>query len=440
MAFVAKPLAELDELLAKQLRTAYAIGLVMTFIAGLVAILIAGSFARPLRRLADFAAAVGEGKHRLRLEDTQRQDEIGILTRNLNGMAANIESSLQAMSQQSVQQRREKESLQQGMINLLLETETAQHGDLTVRAKVNQLETGAIADAFNTVISSLRSLVLQVKQAANSVQTSAVESENSVQKLSATAHFSSAAVAQTLSSVAQMEQSIGEIAHSTQTAAAIARQALESAKLGEQTMDHTVTSIEMLRASVNQTTTKAKRLAESAQEISKIVSIITDISEKTNILAFNAAIEASKAGEHGKGFRQVATEIRRLAQMVTESTQEIAQLVNTIGQGTSDVLKTMEVSNTQVVTGTQQVTKTKQTLQSLAAVSLQIDSLLQSISVSTASQAENSKIVNSSIQTVSATARTTEVESVAVLSAMQSLLIVAQELQNSVSQFRVERG
>lgn len=150
-------------------------------------------------------------------------------------------------------------------------------------------------------------------------------------------------------------------------------------------MDRTVGSIETIRTSVAATTKKAKRLAESAQEISKIVSLISGISEKTNLLAFNAAIEASKAGENGKGFRQVANEVRRLAERVTESTKEIEQLVSSIQQGTSDVLKTMEVSFAEVATGTQLVANTKQNLQSLAAVSQEIDSLLQSISVSTVS-------------------------------------------------------
>lgn len=436
MTFVARPLSELDGLLAQQLRTAYTIGLAMTLIAALVAILIAGSFARPLRRLADFASEVGEGKG-IRLEDTQRQDEIGILTRSLNLMAANIETNLLAIRQQEALQRQEKESLQQGMVNLLLDTETVKQGDLTVRAKVDRGETGAIADALNMVISSLRSLVIQVQNAANKVQTEAIETEQGVQKLSSEATSQAALVAQTLGSVAQMEQSITAIAQSAQTAAAIARSALQSAQEGDQTMDQTVDSIEMVRASVSETTKKAKRLAQSAQEISKIVSLISEISEKTNILAFNAAIEASKAGEHGKGFRQVANEVRRLAERVTESTREIEQLVSTIGQATQDVLKTMEVSNTQVVTGTSLVTKTKQTLQSLAVVSQEIDSLLQSISLGTDSQAENSKMVNSSMQTVSAIAQTTKLESEAVLSAMQELLLVAQELQNSVSRFRV---
>lgn len=204
-------------------------------------------------------------------------------------------------------------------------------------------------------------------------------------------------------------------------------------------MDQTVGSIEMLRTSVAETTKKAKRLAESSQEISRIVSIISGISEKTNLLAFNASIEAARAGEHGKGFRVVADEVRRLAEKVTDSTKEIEQLINTIQQETTDVLQTMEGSTMQVVTGTQQVAKTKNTLQGLAEISQKIDSLLQSISTSTVSQAQTSKTINQTIQGVAAIAKTTSAESEAVLSSLKQLVEVAEELQSSVSRFQVEK-
>jgi methyl-accepting chemotaxis protein/tetratricopeptide (TPR) repeat protein len=437
MTFVARPMSELDELLAQQQTIAYGIGAGMLLLAALMAIPIANSFARPLKRLAEFAQAVGEGKQGERL-DSQRSDEIGILARQLNLMTANIEASLEALRASENRQRQEKERLQRGMINLLLETETVKQGDLTVKAKVSQGETGAIADAFNTVIASLREIVLQVKAAAAQVQVSAEDSEASVEKLACNANAQAETLAEALTSVEEMEQSIYAIASSAQTAAAIARQALESAQDSDRTMDETVASMETLHANVSETSIKAKRLAESSQEISKIVSIISGISEKTNVLAFNAAIEAARAGENGKGFRLVANEVRRLAERVTDATKEIDRLVRTIQQGTSDVLKTMEVSNASVATGTQLVAKTKHNLQEMAQISQEIDQLLQSISVKTVSQADNSCMVNQTMQTVAEIAQTNATESATVLTALQELLEVACELQLSVSRFRVE--
>ena len=289
------------------------------------------------------------------------------------------------------------------------------------------------------MISSLRQIVIQVQTAANVVQESAFENEGSVQKFSAEAKNQAKVLAQTQTSVAEISESIQSVASRTQEAAAIARQGLVAAQDGDQTMDQTVGSIKMLRTSVAETTKKAKRLAESSQEISRIVSIISGISEKTNLLAFNASIEAARAKEHGQGFRVVADEVRRLAEKVTDSTKEIEQLINTIQQETTDVLQTMEGSTMQVVTSTQQVVKTKNTLQGLAEISQKIDFLLQSISTSTVSQAQTSTTINQTIQGVAAIAKTTSAESEAVLSSLEQLVEVAEELQSSVSRFQVEK-
>jgi methyl-accepting chemotaxis protein len=446
MSFSGQPLAKVERNLTEQQLIAYSIGGGMLLLAGAIAILVANSLSRPLRRLSLFAEQVRAGEQGIRLEPTARQDEIGVLSRNLNAMTATIEANLEAVrhqealrSQEAQRQRQEKESLQQGAINLLLEIEGANQGDLTVRAKVKEGEMGSIADAFNVVISSLRQIVIQVQTAANLVHSSAFDSEASVQKLSDEASTQAEVVARALVNVAQMDQSIQSVADSAQEAAAIATEAMVAAHEGDKTMDRTVSSIETIRSSVAETTNKAKRLAESSQEISKIVSIISGISEKTNILAFNASIEAARAGKNGQGFRVVADEVRRLAERVTDSTKEIEQLVSTIQQETTDVLQTMEGSTIQVATGSRLVAETKQTLQGLAQISKEFDQLLRSISTSTVSQAETSKMVNKTMQAVAAIAQTTSSESEAVVSSLQQLVLVAEELQKSVSRFRVEK-
>ncbi len=439
MAFIGEPLEQIESNLINQQLIGYGIGGGFLLLAGLVAIPIANSFSRPLRRLANFAQQVETGEQGVRLAATSRRDEIGILSRQLNAMTASIEANLEAARQQEALQRQGKENLQQGMIDLLLDIEGAQQGDLTVRAKVQESQMGSIADAFNAVISSLRQIVIQVQTAASLVNKSAFENEASVQRLANEATIQAKVLAEAQTSVEEISDSIVSVADSTQEAASIAREALVSAQDGDKTINQTVDSIDNIRASVAETTKKAKRLAESSQEISRIVSIISGISERTNILAFNASIEASRAGEHGQGFRVVADEVRRLAEQVTDSTKEIAQLVNTIQQETSDVLQTMEGSTIQIATGTLQVAKTKQTLQGLADISKRIDFLLQAISTNTISQAQTSKMVNQTIQEVTAIASTTADESAIVLSSLNQLVAVAEALQNSVSRFRVEK-
>ncbi|AFY62687.1 methyl-accepting chemotaxis protein [Synechococcus sp. PCC 6312] len=361
----------------------------------------------------------------------------------------NIDQKFQALYQtvtdleaqrraEAQQQKQERLRVQEAVINLLLDIEGAQRGDLTVRAKVDEGEMGSIADAFNATVRSLRDIVMQVQAAANQVQDAARSSETSVQRLSTEARTQAEVIANTLESVANIAQSIQTVAASAQEAAQIARQARESAQVGDQTMDATVDSMENIRTSVAETSKRMKRLAESSQEVSKIVNIISGISEKTNLLAFNASIEAARAGENGQGFRVVADEVRRLAERVTDSTHEIEQLVTGIQQETADVLSQMEASTTQVVKGTQLVAQTKDTLQGLASISQEIDALLESISKSTVSQTEASLVVNETIQEVATIAQTTSSESEGVASSMQTLVSVAEKLQSTVSRFQVD--
>ena len=411
-------------------------------------ILLAGWLTRslvgPIQSLIKATQDFAKGDRSARAE-VLANDEIGALTQNFNEMASSISQQERAMEEQSEQrktdaefQRQEKERLQQEVVKLLLDIEGAREGDLTVRANVDDGEMGSVADAFNNTVRNLRELVSQVKSTSEQVQSSANQSELSVQKLSEDATAQAESILEALTSVEDMGESIQTVAESAQEAAGIARMALESSREGEATMDQTVDSIDNIRNSAAETSKKVKRLAESSQEISKIVGIISSISEKTNLLAFNASIEAARAGENGQGFRIVADEVRRLAERVTESTKEIEQLVSTIQAETGDVLQQMEESTGHVVEGTQLVNRTKNTLQQLASISQKTDKLLQSISNSTEAQAKTSEAVTQTMKEVVQVAQNTSSESQTMSATLRDLVGVASSLENSVAQFRVE--
>lgn len=203
-------------------------------------------------------------------------------------------------------------------------------------------------------------------------------------------------------------------------------------------MDETVESIYKVRGRVAEISKKSKRLAESSLEISKIVGIISGISEKTNLLAFNASIEAARAGENGQGFRIVADEVRRLAEMVTLSAQEIEQVILSIQEETSQMSQLMEESTNEVVTGTQLVQKTKETLQNLAQISEEIDTVLDSISRNTESQRLASQMVTETVQNVASVAKATSDKSQLVSQSLQSLAKTAVDLQTAAGKFKVE--
>jgi twitching motility protein PilJ len=343
----------------------------------------------------------------------------------------------QAQEAELARQRQDKDRLQQEVIHLLLEIEGAQRGDLTVQAPMTPGEVGSIADAFNATIASLRQLVLQVQGVAHQVQQVAQAGAESITHLTQAAQTQSEQVQASLETVAAMNRSIAQVTELAQQAAQMAHAARVAAQAGDGKINQTVASIEGLRATVAATAKKVKRLAEASQEISQIVGIISAISEKTNLLAFNASIEATRAGEHGQGFRVVADEVRRLAQQVTEATREIEQRVTNIQEGTGDVIQAMETGTSEVVASTQLVQSTRETFQGLAQLSQDMDQLLQEIARQTHAQREASQEVNQRMGAVNAIAAQTAAESQTVTHSLEDLLTVVADLQTSVARFRV---
>jgi methyl-accepting chemotaxis protein len=202
-------------------------------------------------------------------------------------------------------------------------------------------------------------------------------------------------------------------------------------------MDLTVQNILSLRETVGETAKKVKRLGESSQQISKVVSLINQIALQTNLLAINASIEAARAGEEGQGFAVVAEEVGELAARSAAATQEIERIVETIQRETSQVVEAMEQSTAQVVEGTHRVEDAKQNLNRILEVSHQIDQLVQSISEATVSQVQTSKAVSSLMTEIVQASEQTSNSSRQVSKTLQQTVEIAQELQESVEAFNV---
>ncbi|NET31404.1 MAG: GAF domain-containing protein [Cyanothece sp. SIO1E1] len=337
----------------------------------------------------------------------------------------------------SEEQRQLKEELQLQLINLLGHVEGAATGDLTVRAEVSTGEIGTVADFFNSIIESLRQIVTQVQHSATQVNSAIGDNEIAIRQLADTAFYQAEEITRTLDSVEQMTSSIQVVATSAHQAADVARTASDTAQAGGAAMDLTAQKILSLRETVAATAKKVKRLGESSQQISKVVSLINQIALQTNLLAINAGIEAARAGEEGQGFAVVAEEVGQLAARSAAATREIENIVDTIQSETSQVVEAMEESTAQVVEGTHLVDATKQSLEQILQVSAQIDQLVQSISTATVSQVETSEVVSGLMQEIAQASEQTSKSSHQVSSSLNQTIQIAQELQESVGAFKV---
>jgi twitching motility protein PilJ len=333
--------------------------------------------------------------------------------------------------------RQVNESIQQELLQFLMSIEGASNGDLTVRAEITEGEIGIVADFFNSIVENWRDIVTQVQKTTAKVNSSVGENENAIRQVAEEALQQTTQISQTLNAVEIMTNSIQEVAKNAQAAAEVSRTAAVTAETGGEAIEETVTSILQLRETVASTAKKVKRLGESSQEISKVISLIEQIAMQTNLLAINASIEASRAGEEGRGFAVVAEEVGELAAKSAEATQEIEAIIENIQEETQEVVEAMEIGTAQVVEGTRLVENTKQSLDRIVSVSRQIDQLLQSISNATISQAKTSQTVTALMQEVSQVSSRTSHASRQVSNSLEETVKIAQDLETAIGIFQV---
>ncbi len=335
------------------------------------------------------------------------------------------------------EQRRLKESLQSRALSLLMEVDPVGRGDLTVRARVTEDEIGTIADSYNATVASLRQIVLQVKAAAEQVAGTAQDSEGAATKLAEEAQRQTQEVTQALDRIQALAKSSQEVAADALKAEGVVQEATQILARGDEAMNRTVEGIQGIRTTVAETAKKIKRLGESSQKISKVVNLIGSFAAQTNLLALNASIEAARAGEEGRGFGVVAEEVRSLARQSAAATAEIEDLVAQIQTETAEVVRAMEEGTQQVVTGTELVDATRQTLNQIARAGAEIDVLVENITRSATSQSQVSALAAEAMEDVAQIAGQTAKEASGVSDSFHTLLLLAEELQATVSRFKI---
>ena len=420
-------------------------GLIMMAVGGLTSFgitkILTGRYSkqvtRSVRDLQSNFEQVSQGNMSARAT-VSSQDELGTLSSSFNYMLQSVVTSNSEAQRKAREMELAKDELQRQVIRLLDDVEGAARGDLTVKAEVTADVLGAVADSFNLTIDSLRQIVQQVQVAAVQVNQGSTESEAFARRLSSDALSQAEELAVTVNSVQMMTASIKRVAESARESEEVARTASATALRGGEAVERTVAGIQEIRETVAESTRKVKRLAESSQQISQIVSVISQIASRTNLLALNASIEAARAGESGKGFAIVADEVRQLADRSAKALKEIEQIVLQIQSETGSVMVAMEQGTQQVIAGTKLAEEAKRSLDDIIQVSSRIDALVRSITTDTIEQRETSKAVTEVMQSVEIQAQSTSQEAQKVSSSLENLVVVARNLLTYVERFKVE--
>ena len=326
---------------------------------------------------------------------------------------------------------------QKAILRLLDDMGSFADGDLTARAAVTEDITGAVADSINYTIEELHILVEGINKASTQVAEASGQAQNISSELLVAAQKQSEHIEETTISVLGIAESIGKVSKSAAESAQVAKQSLAAAEKGAVTVRDSSVGMNEIRTHIQETAKRIKRLGENSQEIGEIVGLISDLTEMTNVLALNAAIQAASAGDAGKGFTVVAQEVQRLAERSAEATKQISALVKTTQSDTQEAVAAMEKSTFEVVEGGKLSDATGQALEEIEQVMKNLEQLISGISNATHSQAQAAdQVVKNMEEILKITRQTTDGTTQNTTSVKQISGFVA-ELKASVSNFKI---
>ena len=338
---------------------------------------------------------------------------------------------------------REEEALennrrnQRAILRLLDEMANLADGDLTVHTTVTEEITGAIADSVNFAIDALRTLVTTINSTSTEVTSSTSNAQNTATSLAEASNHQAREIASASAAITDMAESMESVTKEAAKSAEVALQSMEIAQKGAGVVRETISSMDGIRETIQETSKRIKRLGESSQEIGDIVGLITEIADQTNILALNAAIQASTAGDAGRGFAVVADEVQRLAERAGNATKQIETLVNTIQADTNEAITSMEVSTSGVVGGAKLAEKAGEALHEIESVSTNLANLIQGISESAKEQSAVANSVSNTMNIIQEITLQTSEGTEQTSKSLTALNELSNELQRSVSGFKL---
>src|SRR3954470_3542783 len=366
---------------------------VMALIAFAYSVSQLGKIGGPGSDVEVFAEKIAAGQFESRLENS------GPLSESLNRVADRL--------QRSTRDQAAQESLQRSVTEFLTIVSQIARGDLTLRGKVTNDALGNVVDSVNYMLDNFSKVLERVRKAAIDVQANASDILISSEQMATGANQQDQEITNTSSAVEELTVSMKQVSNNAEASAEAARRALDAAEQGNRAVRDTLEGMQRIRASVQATAKKIKSLGDRSLEISEIINVINDITEQTNLLALNAAIEAARAGEAGRGFAVVADEVRKLAEHSRTATKDIAALIKAIQAETNEAVVVMEEGTKEVEVGAKLADQAGRALDAISTVVRQSAELVQEISLASKQQVRGTEGVANAMQIIANITRQT---------------------------------
>lgn len=383
---------------------------------------------RPIERYVDFVNRVSEGNYHLR-SDMQSQDELEKIGHATNVMLEKIEGLIETEA--------DRDRLQNNITSLLGIVSRAADGDFTATANVTADTLGALADSFNLMVADLSNLIRDVKSAAEHIEKSTREVLTNTENMARGAETQAKEIEGIYRAAREMAEILKYANVRTSQAAESARRAAQVALAGTEVVKKSTEGMDAIRERVQETARRVRSLGQSSMEVGEIIEVISDIANRTNLLALNATIEAARAGDAGRGFAVVADEVRILAERASQAAKDIANLIETIQDGTKEAVISMEHGIEEVEKGTHYVDEAGSALKEIIGMVQDSSQSITEISGAFQQQTKASSDIAEAVKRTATIAKDTAENSRHSRKLAEQMESLSRMLNTAVSKFRM---
>ncbi len=428
-----------------------AIAFVLMLVPLVITYMIARIVLKSVGSLQEAVSAVQQGNLNTHIE-LESTDELGDLASGFNNMLATIrdgneksqkeqKKSAQLAEQAEVLQQQSEEYsayLKESISALLGTMRSFSDGDLTVEVHSDNNDmVQELFEGFNTSVTRLRSIVEQVREAVEATSSASSQISSSTEEMAAGAQEQTNQTNDVATAVEEMTKTILENSMNTRETAQAAEKARLAAESGGQVINESVQGMERIARVVNNSANTIRTLGASSAEIGAIINVINDIADQTNLLALNAAIEAARAGEQGRGFAVVADEVRKLAERTSKATQEISVMIKKIQSETDGAVAAIEEGTKEVEQGIALSQRAGVSLNEIVADINTVSSMISQIAVATEQQSSTSEQISRNIEVITTVTAETATGITQIARAAELLNQLTENLQTIVGQFRL---
>ncbi|MCB0742661.1 MAG: DUF3365 domain-containing protein [Ignavibacteriae bacterium] len=425
---------------------------IVTLIAGItiifIAILIANRISKPLKGLALATRKVADGDLDVNVEVTS-SDEIGILSKGFNEMVSKIRVTRQSLKQEKAsvekkveegvrEAKEQKEYLEKSVAQILTEMDKLSKGDLTAALDVNTSDAiGNLFKGFNRTSGNIRKMVTEIQEAINTTVSVSMQMASGIEEMAAGAEEQSNQTSDIATSIDEMTKTVAETTRNTTSAAESAKNSGLLAEEGSDVVKKAVVAMDKIATIVSEAAEKVMGLGNNSDKIGEIIQVINEIADQTNLLALNAAIEAARAGEHGRGFAVVADEVRKLAERTTNATKEIAGMIQQIQEDTKIVVNSINTGNEEVQAGRELAEQAGEAIKNIVITANMVVDEINQVATASEEQSLTSSTIAQSIEMINNVSRETLAGIHNMAGAAEDLNVTTESLKDLIGQFKL---